>query len=60
MSKELLLEIGTEEIPSVYLNPAINKFEGLSKQLFEDNRISCGQVKVFGSPRRLVLLVKNL
>ncbi|MEK6590792.1 MAG: glycine--tRNA ligase subunit beta [Nitrospinota bacterium] len=60
MSKELLLEIGTEEIPSVYLNPAINKFEELSKQLFKDNRISCGQIKVFGSPRRLVLWVENL
>ena len=60
MSKELLLEIGTEEIPSVYLNPAIGRVEELSKKIFTENRLSYEQIKVFGSPRRLVLLVENL
>src|SRR3972149_4591799 len=58
--KELLLEIGTEEIPSVYLNPAIGKIEELTKKLFAENRVSHGQIKVFGSPRRLILFVENL
>lgn len=60
MSKELLLEIGTEEIPSAYLNPAINKIEELSKRLLAENRITYKQVKVFGTPRRLVLLVEDI
>ena len=60
MLKELLLEIGTEEIPSVYLNPAIGKIEELTKKLFAENRVSHGQIKVFGSPRRLILFVENL
>src|SRR3989338_8696398 len=60
MLKELLLEIWTEEIPSVYLNPAIGKIEELTKKLFAENRVSHGQIKVFGSPRRLILFVENL
>ncbi|OGW05299.1 MAG: glycine--tRNA ligase subunit beta [Nitrospinae bacterium RIFCSPLOWO2_02_FULL_39_110] len=60
MSKELLLEIGTEEIPSLYLLPAVNKVEELAKKLFADNRISYGQLNVFVTPRRLILLVKDL
>ena len=60
MLKELLLEIGTEEIPSVYLNPAISKIGDLAKKILTDNRISHGQIKVFGSPRRLILFVENL
>ncbi|MBI3815691.1 MAG: glycine--tRNA ligase subunit beta, partial [Nitrospinae bacterium] len=60
MTNELLLEIGTEEIPSVYLNPAFSKIEELSKKFFAEGRISFSQVKVFGTPRRLVLLVKDL
>jgi glycyl-tRNA synthetase beta chain len=60
MSKELLLEIGTEEIPSLYLLPTVNKVEELAKKLFADNRISYGQLNVFVTPRRLILLVKDL
>jgi glycyl-tRNA synthetase beta chain len=60
MPKELLLEIGTEEIPSVYLNPAINRIEELAKKILTENRISYGEIRVFGSPRRLILFVENL
>lgn len=60
MSKELLLEIGTEEIPSVYLNPAFSKIEELAKKFFAESRVLFSQVKVFGTPRRLVLLIENL
>lgn len=60
MPNELLLEIGTEEIPSVYLNPAIDRIEELAKKFLDEKRISYGQINVFGSPRRLVLFVENL
>ncbi len=60
MSKELLLEIGTEEIPSVYLNPVFGKIEEISKKFFSEGRVSYSHVKAFGTPRRLVLLIENL
>ena len=58
MSKEFLLEIGTEEIPSRFINPALEKMKELFTALLASGRVvSRGDVKVYGSPRRLVLYV---
>lgn len=61
MSKEFLLEIGTEEIPSRFINPAIGKMKELFTALLASGRVaSRGEVKVFGTPRRLVLYVPEM
>ncbi len=55
-----LLEIGTEEIPASYINPAINEIsDNLIKKLDEE-RIAHGKVKTFATPRRLALIVYDI
>ena len=62
MAKEFLLEIGTEEIPSGFINPALEKMKELFSALAATGRVAIedGQVQSFGTPRRLVLHVPQL
>ena len=58
--KTLLLEIGTEEIPAGYIDPALKALsENLLKKL-DDARISHGGASVFGTPRRLAVMVADV
>ncbi|NWF53106.1 MAG: glycine--tRNA ligase subunit beta [Nitrospirae bacterium] len=56
----LLLEIGTEDIPARFLPGAINDLQNNSSALLKDNSISFKEIKVYATPRRLVLLVSGL
>ena len=60
MSKELLLEIGTEEIPAGFLSKSINDMEEISKKLMAENRIDCSGIKCLATPRRLVLYIASV
>jgi glycyl-tRNA synthetase beta chain len=61
LSKEFLLEIGTEEIPSRFINPALEKMQDLFAGLLSAGRIvSRGDMKSYGTPRRLVLYVPDM
>jgi glycyl-tRNA synthetase beta chain len=56
LGKEFLLEIGTEEIPSRFINPALEKMKELFTALLASGRVgSRGDLRAFGTPRRLVL-----
>ncbi len=58
--KDLLLEIGTEEIPPSFLAPASNLLEEKFCQFLTDKRIAFGAVKSFYTPRRLTILISNV
>lgn len=58
--KDLLLEIGTEEIPASFLAPASNLLKVRFCQFLTDKRISFGGVKSFYTPRRLAILISNV
>ena len=59
-SSDLLVEIGTEELPPVALPRLSAAFaEGLRKQLSEQT-IAFTDLEVFAAPRRLALLVKGI
>lgn len=61
MTSELLLEIGTEEIPSGYLDDALDAMKRLAESSLKEHRVrSSGDVRVFGTPRRLVLVAPAL
>lgn len=60
MGKELLLEIGTEEIPAAFLPKALKDMEEMIRQALADSRISCGEVRTMGTPRRLFLAAASV
>jgi len=58
--KELLLEIGTEEIPAGFVPQALEDLEALVRKELETNRIDFDGVKTLGTPRRLVLFIQSV
>jgi len=57
---ELLFEIGTEEIPAGYIEPALHFFGQAAKKHFDNLGLLYGRVRTFGTPRRLTLVVDDL
>lgn len=61
MAKEFLLEIGTEEIPSRFIQPALEKMKELFVLLLASGRVAAGgELRAYGTPRRLVLYAPEL
>lgn len=58
--KAFLLEIGTEEIPARFMNPALAQLREAAARELGAARLSYDEIKVFGTPRRLALLVEGL
>ena len=56
----LLLEIGTEEIPAGYIVPALEALSANILKQLNDARIEHGQSQIYGTPRRLTVKVKNV
>ncbi|MCR5175879.1 MAG: glycine--tRNA ligase subunit beta [Anaerovibrio sp.] len=60
MSKTLLLEIGTEEIPAYAMPGIISQLKENAERTFEEMRLSFASVRTMGTPRRLALVVEGL
>ena len=60
MGKALLLEIGTEELPSSFVDAALAALPGLARTKLEALRLTHGNVRALGTPRRLALLVDDV
>ncbi|WP_408954853.1 glycine--tRNA ligase subunit beta [Natroniella sp. ANB-PHB2] len=60
MSKDLLLEVGTEEIPAGFMEGVFEQLERLARNLFIGNRVEIGKVKATGTPRRLALYIEDV
>ena len=60
MSKELLLEIGTEEIPAHVMPGILRELAEKAQKALEEQRIPFRAVKTMGTPRRSALLVEGL
>ena len=61
MVAELLLEIGTEEIPAGYLENGLKELRRLADACLKENRIEmAGGLFTYGTPRRLVLIGKAI
>ena len=57
---DFLLEIGTEELPAADLDRAQDQLCGLVPKLLSDLNLSHGDLSILGTPRRLVVHVKDL
>lgn len=60
MGKELLLEIGTEEIPAAFLPKAMRDMDEIIRKELSGKRIRHGEVRTMATPRRLCLCVAAL
>lgn len=56
MKRDLLLEIGTEEIPARMMSDILDQLQTLGEKLLSENRISFESVRAIGTPRRLALI----
>jgi glycyl-tRNA synthetase beta chain len=59
-SLPLLLEIGTEEIPTNVLPQALQDLAALGHQLFSESRLTYHHLRTVGTSRRLALLVDGV
>ncbi|MFN6558649.1 MAG: glycine--tRNA ligase subunit beta [Nostoc sp. ChiSLP01] len=55
-----LLEIGTEELPASFLSGALVQWQERIPQSLAENSLKAESVKVYGTPRRLAVLIKGL
>lgn len=60
MSKTLLLEIGTEEVPAHVMPGILSQLKENAAKSFEELRIEYKNIKTLGTPRRSALLVEGL
>ncbi|HDI60282.1 MAG TPA: glycine--tRNA ligase subunit beta, partial [Desulfobacteraceae bacterium] len=56
----LLLEIGTEEMPAGYIQPALDAMAVQLLRRMDEARIAHGEARTFGTPRRLAVLVDDV
>ncbi len=56
----LLIEIGSEEIPAGYIKPALDALSSTLLRRMDDARIEHGDAKIYGTPRRLAVCVENV
>lgn len=60
MSKDLLLEIGTEEVPAHVMPHLLADLKRLAGDVFAERRIAYESLRTVGTPRRTALLVTGL
>ena len=60
MAKDLLLEIGTEEVPAHFMPGILAQLKEKATAKFQEMRLDFDEVTSLGTPRRTALLGKNL
>jgi glycyl-tRNA synthetase beta chain len=60
MSRDLLFEIGVEELPAGYVAPALAQLERGVREGLESLRLGLGGAETYGTPRRLAVLVHRV
>ena len=58
--RTFLLEVGSEEIPARFLPPALTALQERTLELLRREQVACAEVRVLGTPRRLVLICEGL
>ena len=60
MKRDLVYEIGTEEIPAGYLPPVIAQLRAEFEAFLAEHRLEADAIETCATPRRIVLLVSGL
>lgn len=59
MAKDILLEIGLEEVPAKFMPSALRQLAEMAAEKMAAARITYGEIKTLGTPRRLTLIVRG-
>ncbi|MGD9495027.1 MAG: glycine--tRNA ligase subunit beta [Armatimonadota bacterium] len=57
---DLLFEIGVEEVPAAAVLPALQQLEAFMSRALAEARLAHGEVRTFGTPRRLAVLISEV
>src|SRR5262249_23085728 len=60
MAKDLLLEIGLEEVPARFVRGAMNQLKEKTVKWLDSARIGHGAVEAYATPRRIAVLVRDV
>lgn len=60
MAKDLLFEIGAEEIPACFMPHILGQLKQLAETKLNDAHLPFESIATYGTPRRLALIVKGL
>lgn len=60
MSKDLLLEIGMEEVPARFVRGAMEQLKEKTEKWLQTSRLTYREVRAYATPRRLAVLVTGL
>ena len=58
--ENVILEIGSEEMPAQYMEDALKHLNQLAQKYLEESRINYKEIKVYGTPRRLTLFIFHI
>lgn len=60
MAKDLLLEIGLEEMPAHVVTPSMKQLEEKTAKFLDENKLTYDSIETFSTPRRLAIKVTNI
>ncbi len=60
MTKDLVFEIGVEEIPASYIAPALAELDGSIRAGLSAARLAFGAVDTYATPRRLAVIARGV
>ena len=58
--QDFLLELGFEELPARFVQSTLNALSQTIQAGLEKERLAHGEVSLYGTPRRLAVLIKDL
>jgi len=58
--RDLILEIGTEELPAQDVDAALEQLHEAVPKMLEEARLDHGEIRIAGTPRRLVVAVREV
>ena len=57
---KVLLEIGTEEIPAIYIDKTLKNLKNISIKELQHLNIDYSNIYTYGTPRRIILYIENI
>jgi len=60
MARDLLIEIGTEELPASFMTSALSAMPAIAEDLLGRARLVHGPMQAMGTPRRLALRIEDI